>query len=63
MSILLIPLAFYLGGVVCMIGSMLGGMTNDPELKYAKITDYLYAGFACLLWPGFIIQQITTKDD
>jgi len=61
-TILLICASFYLGGVVCCIGTMLGNMTEDPDVQHMQPADYGYVLIACILWPGYILQQISTKD-
>jgi hypothetical protein len=61
--LLLLIIPFYLGGVVATAGHMFAGTVGNADLKHATVKDYLYLLSACLLWPGFIIQEITTKDN
>lgn len=53
----------YIGGIVCMSGNMLAGMQQDPDIESAGVLDVIYCVFACLLWPGFIVQMMVAKDD
>ena len=62
-TLLLICASFYFGGIVCCIGLMLGDMTDNEAVKFMQPMDYVYVLLTCLLWPAFIVQQITTKGE
>ena len=46
-----------------MIGFILAELVKNKDLQSAGVVDYLRVATYCLLWPGFILQQITTKDE